>query len=247
MVSVCLSTYNGEKFIEKQIRSILRQLTESDELIVSDDGSTDGTIEIIKSIGDSRINILHHQHSKYYENKKNARNFYYVTENFENALMNAKGDYIFLSDQDDIWLPERVSIVLNKLQSYDCVMCNFATIDENDKVLKNPFYKDNPVVNSMMRNVIKSNFLGCCMAFNRGVLEYSLPFPKNLINHDGWIGCISIQKFQFGFVENVLHLYRRTDFNVSTMTAKSNNPLWFKIAYRIRFLLQLIVRFVRYK
>lgn len=95
MISVCMATYNGEEYIKEQLESILCQLGEMDEIIISDDGSTDNTLNIIESYNDSRIKI-HINTGKH--------GFVY---NFENALQKAKGEYIFLSDQDDIWLPEK--------------------------------------------------------------------------------------------------------------------------------------------
>ena len=89
MISVCMATYNGEKYLREQVGSILTQLGENDELVVSDDGSTDSTIDILKSYNDPRIKIFINtgRHG--------------VNSNFENALRHADGDYIFLSDQDD--------------------------------------------------------------------------------------------------------------------------------------------------
>ena len=98
MNSVCIATYNGEKFIEEQIRSILLQLDSHDEIVISDDHSTDKTIQIIKSINDDRIKIIYNKNNKGY------------TNNFENAISKASGDFIYLSDQDDVWKPTKVKV-----------------------------------------------------------------------------------------------------------------------------------------
>lgn len=107
LVSICMATYNGGKFIREQVDSILNQeFTENEgveiELVVSDDGSTDDTIQILESYHDPRIKIFMHQNKKEHKylnaNQK-------ASENFENALMKAKGDYLFFSDQDDVWMP----------------------------------------------------------------------------------------------------------------------------------------------
>ncbi|MEO5643505.1 MAG: glycosyltransferase, partial [Bacteroidia bacterium] len=95
-ISVCLATYNGEKYIGEQLQSILIQLSQHDEVIISDDSSSDRTIDIVQAFGDSRIIILHGQ------------TFRSPIRNFENALSHAGGQYIFLADQDDVWLPEKV-------------------------------------------------------------------------------------------------------------------------------------------
>ena len=92
MISVCIATYNGEKYIEEQIASILPQLKENDEIIISDDYSTDNTIQVLTKINSKKIKIFKNQGEKGY------------TSNFENAIKQAKGNYIFLCDQDDVWL-----------------------------------------------------------------------------------------------------------------------------------------------
>ena len=89
-ISVCIATFNGEKFIQEQIQSILPQLGEDDEIVVSDDGSTDRTMEILELFKDKRIRLLVNE---------GKHGFIW---NFENALRKAKGDVIFLCDQDDI-------------------------------------------------------------------------------------------------------------------------------------------------
>ena len=103
MNSVCVATYNGEKYIEQQLRSILEQIAPTDEVIVSDDSSIDNTIKIVDSIGDKRIRI---RHSK----------AHYFKDNFIEALREAKGDVIFLSDQDDVWLPGKYERCLKELE-----------------------------------------------------------------------------------------------------------------------------------
>ena len=100
-----MATYNGGKYIKEQIDSILLQLKEEDELVISDDGSIDDTVQIIKSYSDPRIRLFFHlKPSDQNEWSKPAL----ISSNFENALRRAKGDFIFLSDQDDIWLPNKV-------------------------------------------------------------------------------------------------------------------------------------------
>lgn len=99
MISVCMATYNGEKYIKEQIDSILKQLGSDDELVISDDGSSDGTIDIILGYHDPRIHLY-------------KGSFHSPAFNFENALKNATGDFIFLSDQDDIWYDNKVPEIL---------------------------------------------------------------------------------------------------------------------------------------
>src|ERR1700722_16776290 len=94
--SICMATYNGERHIYKQVKSILDQISPQDEVIVSDDYSIDGTIDILKSFNDARIKIFTNEHKKG------------PVGNFENALSKASGDIIFLADQDDEWFSNKI-------------------------------------------------------------------------------------------------------------------------------------------
>jgi glycosyltransferase involved in cell wall biosynthesis len=118
MNSICIATYNGEKYIHQQLTSILSQINIDDEVIISDDDSTDNTIEIIKSLNDKRIKIIH-------------GGFHHFKWNFANALQHSKGEYIFLSDQDDIWIEGKYQACLNKLQKVDLICHNSSVVDEN--------------------------------------------------------------------------------------------------------------------
>lgn len=244
MISVCMTTYNGEKFIKEQIESIISQLGKDDELIVSDDGSTDTTLDIIKKYNDSRIRILHHKKKKNLAKKRNARNFYYTTDNIANAIENAKGDYIFLSDQDDIFMPNKICKMVDALRNSDCVLCNYLVIDSNGQV-NNCFQKKPMFSKSVLLNLIRTPFLGCCMAFTRDTLNYVFPFPKGVFCHDLWIGSICAFKKKITFLEEPLHKYRVHENNVSpSVTRQSCNPVLFKIYYRCVFLYKFFIRIV---
>jgi glycosyltransferase involved in cell wall biosynthesis len=116
--SICIATYNGEKYIQEQIESILCQVDVNDEIIVSDDNSTDNTLAIVKSFNDDRITIYVNQGCKGY------------TGNFENALKYARGEYIFLADQDDIWVMGKVTKCLAYLQDYDFIVSDAIIVDK---------------------------------------------------------------------------------------------------------------------
>lgn len=239
MISVCMATYNGEKFIKEQIDSILCQLSEDDELIISDDGSTDKTLEIINSYDDKRIKLLFHNSKNISIGISELTNFYYTTSNFENALKCAKGDYIFLADQDDIWEKDRINLMIQELHENDLVMCNFSLIDGSGKKTCEKFYDKDPISKFRIINIIKSKFIGCCMAFTRVLLDKSLPFPPELMAHDYWIGCLSSK---YKFIDISLHRYRRHGYNVSPSAEKSQNSFVIKIKYRLIFLFKLYKR-----
>ena len=241
MISVCMAAYNGETYIKEQLSSILNQLTNEDEVIISDDGSTDSTINIIKSFNDERVKILHNKQTKEGKSKHQI-----VTANFENALKNAKGDYIFLADQDDVWKEDKVKISLSYLEKADMVCSNYDVIDNKNSIIKHSFYKDNPISTLFIKNIIKMPFHGCCMAFKKDVLNFALPFSVNLPLHDNWIGILcSINKnYKISYIEEPLVLYRQHSDNVSGI---STNSFFYKVFYRLIFSMQVFKRFLKHK
>lgn len=234
-----MATYNGERFLREQIDSILCQLGPDDELIVSDDGSTDGTLGIIESYGDLRIRLLHHRKKPEYARIRHSRNFYYATDNFENALKAARGDYVFLADQDDVWMENKAELCLAELRNSACVVHNMQVIDEFNVRLSPAWYKENPVPGCWPGIVWRMPLRGCCMGFRRAVLEDVLPFPPGLMVHDYWIAAICLKRFSIGYVALPLIQYREHNNSTSYMV---RNPLAHKIKYRARLFLQILLR-----
>ena len=221
MISVCVATYNGEKFIREQIDSILCQLSSDDEIIVSDDGSTDGTIVIINCIGDKRIRIIEGP-------RKHSPTF-----NFENALKEAKGDYIFLADQDDVWKTNKVEVCMKWLQKYDCVVSDAEVTDSNLNPLYPSLYAIMQVRQGHIYNTVwKNGYTGCCMAFRRNILEASLPFPKDIPMHDIWIGNVAAYKYNVKFIPDKLILFRRHKETISCNGKGSKYSIWQQIKFR---------------
>ena len=221
MISVCVATYNGEKFIREQIDSILRQLSSDDEIIVSDDGSTDGTIVIINCIGDKRIRIIEGP-------RKHSPTF-----NFENALKEAKGDYIFLADQDDVWKTNKVEVCMKWLQKYDCVVSDAEVTDSNLNPLYPSLYAIMQVRQGHIYNTVwKNGYTGCCMAFRRNILEASLPFPKDIPMHDIWIGNVAAYKYNVKFIPDKLIMFRRHNETISCNGKGSKYSIWQQMKFR---------------
>lgn len=230
MISVCVTTYNGEKYLKEQLDSILCQLTESDEVIISDDGSTDATMEIINGYHDPRV--------KLYPNTNRKG----VVGNFENALNKAGGDFIFLADQDDIWMPNKTEIMLTALKKVDLCVCDCELIDAGGNVIYPSFFRLNHSKKGFIRNLIKNSYLGCCMAFKRNIFEYILPFPSNIAMHDIWIGlCVELWGNSL-FLDKRLTKYRRHGNNISPTGSKSSFSIIYKTRYRLNFLYQLLKR-----
>lgn len=217
MISVCMATYNGEKYIKQQMDSILSQLSVDDEIIVSDDGSKDKTIDILRSYHDGRIKIF----------SNNGRHGF--VGNFENSLKHAMGDYIFLCDQDDYWKPNKVEVVLNKLRDYDLVIHNAELVDGQGRSLGKTYYDCTHHKTSFWANFYKTRWLGCCMAFRKNVRDYCLPIPPKLTGHDYWIGMLGMLRFKYAFMDEILMCYRRHGDNLSPSGEKSNHSLWYML------------------
>ncbi|MDD9196712.1 glycosyltransferase family 2 protein [Aliivibrio sp. S3MY1] len=226
-----MASYNGVLFIEMQISSIIKQLSESDELIISDDGSNDGTIDVIKKFieKDKRIKLLSGPQSG-------------LIANFGNALKQAKGDYIFLADQDDIWEDNKVLIFIDKLKYHTLVISDCTVNDIDLKLLNKSFYELNGSKSGFFKNLYKNSFLGCCMAFRRELLTDILPFPNKIPMHDWWIGLVAETKYSTTFISDKLLKYRRHGMNASQTSEKSKSSIITKINYRFSLLYYILLK-----
>lgn len=236
-VSVCLASYNGEKFIHEQIESILSDLGQSDELIICDDGSTDGTCAIIRSFNDTRVTLIH--------NKKNLG----YARNFEKLISLATGDYIFLADQDNIWLKGKVKKVLSVFEKDDSIrlVChNLRPIDAsgNDFEMNMPLCRGGKV-NSfvlLVRHFIKAQFYGCTFCLNRKGINDLLSFPSSTYAHDHWIIVWAAVNGQVFFLDEALIKYRRHDSNLSRL---KRFPFTTILLLRYKLLLQICTAMYR--
>lgn len=226
-VSVAMATYNGEKYIKEQIDSILVNLDKNDELIISDDGSTDNTINIIKSYNDERINLIDGPHKG-------------IKQNFANAISHTTGKYIFLSDQDDIWMNNKVEKIIEifdkkqaKLIVHDAIVFDSAT----NKVIYDSFFKHRNSGSGVIKNIIKNTYIGCCMAFDRDLKKYILPIPDDIEMHDQWIGILNDKYYDDTiFLNEKLIKYRRHNNNASEL---KHYDLKTMIKNRIQFIKEL--------
>ena len=235
-----MTTCNGEKYLRRQLESVLVQLGPEDELIISDDSSTDQTVEIIKSYDDKRIRLL--------ENG----NFGNPVLNLENALKKAQGDFIFLADQDDVWLPGRVKIMSEKLQQYDLVVCNALIVNAEEKIIHKSYFDWKGSGGGFFRNLKKNSFMGSAMAFRRRIAAAALPFPRQIAMHDIWIGLLAECMGRVLFLDERLMYYRRHEKNFTAALHKADNQLsdfkWpYKIKYRFRLLEEVIKRCMKTK
>ena len=232
-ITVCMASYNGGKFIAKQIQSILSQLSSEDELVISDDKSTDNTVAIIMSFNDSRIKLI----------KGPCLGVY---QNFGNAISHATGDIIFLSDQDDIWNPNKVKVVKPLLNTYKLVLHNARIVDEHGNVTNDKLFPSH-VNFSFWKNVLLHQTFGCCIAFSKDIIPLIIPIPNNdNILHETWIS--ALVQLRFGnkscyYVNQNLISYRRHQANVSDFRI-SGRAILPRIWERFTLLYFIFKRFV---
>ncbi|MBB3693785.1 glycosyltransferase family 2 protein [Sphingomonas sp. BK580] len=202
-----MATYNGARYLDEQLRSIVAQLGPDDEVIILDDGSSDRTVELLETYASfcPAITVL-----------RNVRNLG-VLGTFELLLTACSKDIIFLSDQDDIWLDQRRERMIAALSSpgYSAVLTNALILHESPT--NRTFFAPgrSPATNSMWRNFFKNNFIGCCMAFKRDVLTLALPFPPTISMHDWWLGTCAVAIGKVAYISEPSLLYRRHDSNQS--------------------------------
>ena len=251
MISVCMTTYNGERFLREQIDSIVGQLSPEDELVISDDGSKDATLDIINSYEDNRIKLFHH------EKIEQKYPFSYTTANIQNALRNAKGDYIFMADQDDVWLPNKVNIMMEYCQNADLVLADCYDVDAQLHILCESHFKLYGAKSGIIHNIIgPCCYLGSNMCFRRSLMNKFMDIP-NVVPHDLWIGLIANLKGKLVLIPEKTMLYRRHEDNVSSINnrllkgknttssiRRNSNSFFFKLKYRFDIIFCLLNRII---
>ena len=206
MISAVIAAFNGERFIADQILSVLPQLGAGDELLVSDDNPSDpGTAEAVKRFAESDGRI------KYLTGPSKG-----VIKNFEFLISRAKGDYIFLCDQDDVWLEGKVEAVMKEFdRGADVVMHNaYITDGALDRTGATTF-EMNRAGTGIIKNIVKNTYQGSCMAFRSELKKYILPFPDRLPMHDQWIGLVGEKHGSVRLIDRPYLLYRRHGSNLS--------------------------------
>lgn len=209
-IDVLMATYNGEKYIKEQIESILNQTYKNINLIISDDKSNDRTPEILQELAkkDSRITV--------YIQKENLG---YV-KNFEFLLNKVESNYYMLSDQDDVWLPEKIEKSMEKLkqENADFVFGDLEVVDENLKTIYPSFCdfmllsrKINKTINTSKINYLYNCVTGCTILSKKEYIKEILPIPQNskYVIHDYWMGLVLSFKGKLAFIPEKYIKYRQ--------------------------------------
>ncbi len=220
-LTVCMAVHNGAQYVSEQVASILPQISMGDELIVCDDNSTDDSVSIVSRFNDSRIRVI--------PTSKPG-----VVGTFESALSEARGSYIFLSDQDDVWSPNKVQVMKTHLRDIEMVVSDCVVVDERLNVLQPSFHQFSNAGRGVVKNLIRNTYMGCCMAFHRKVLERALPIPHGVAMHDAWLGIVADLFFRVAFISDTLVQYRRHPGNFTALNTHERKPIIEPISQRLR-------------
>ncbi len=227
VVDILLPTYNGERFVRAQIESILSQTYQNWRLLIRDDGSSDGTMDILRSyLGGypDRMTLV-----------EDGRDHLGACQSFAALLSHSTSDYVAFCDQDDVWFPEKMELTLNRMirleQAYDkpvLVHTDIKVVDKNLCLLSDSFWKYqrvNPGRKNLNHVLIQNNVTGCAMMINRKLKDISLPIPQEAIMYDWWIALAASAFGVFDYIDTPTMLYRQ--HSRSDTGAKKYTPWYF--------------------
>jgi len=215
-ISIALATYNGSKYLKKQLDSFVHQSRLPDELIICDDCSVDETDKIVREfISEAPFTVL------YFKNNKNLG----YAKNFEQAVLYCSGDIIFFSDQDDVWYKDKIFKIEDAfLSNPDALL----VMHDADIVLHNAD-KTGFTLQGQTKSLglkLERDFgLGCCMAFKQELVAISMPLPFNYSLHDVWLNTMAIHLHKKIILPDVLSFYRRHGLNTTAWIAGSCKKL----------------------
>jgi len=207
MISVCMAVCNGQRYLQEQLASVLSQLPEDAEVVVVDDCSTDASLALIAAFDDGRIRIL-----------RNGERLGAI-KTFERAIAEARGELIFLCDQDDIWAPSKVERFVAAFAADAGVLLAISDarlIDGEGRLLAESFFAQRGgFVPGCLANLARNRYLGCALAFRAALKPVILPFPGDIPMHDMWIGILASLKGRVTCLDEALIAYRRHQSNAS--------------------------------
>ena len=218
-VDVLISTYNGEQYIREQLSSLFSQTYHNFKVLVRDDGSNDNTIQIVKEFVaeySNKINIIEDD----FGNLGSSISFMKLLES-------SVSDYIMFCDQDDVWLPNKIEVTLNKIQDMEekyfdqplLVFSDLTVVDNELNTINDSFWsyqKIDPNIVYDWKNLAAQNVItGCTIMLNRKAKNCCLPFELPFLLHDQWTGVCVSKVGEVGFIEEKTLLYRQHNRNVA--------------------------------
>ena len=215
-IVILLGTYNGEPYIEEQIKSIQDQTRQNWTLFIRDDGSTDNTVRILNSYQqeDNRIRVIVDKKS----NLGTCGNFNELCK----AALKTDVETLLFCDQDDVWLPDKIENQVNAIQRIEnqygkgcpiLVHSDLSVVDSHLKRIHKSFLAYHGVRNvekEALGTLLAQNYItACASAFNRSLLKLATPIPDEVLMHDWWFALCAAACGQIGFIETPMTLYRQ--------------------------------------
>jgi glycosyltransferase involved in cell wall biosynthesis len=210
-ISIGLAVYNGEKYLQDQLDSYLLQTQYPQELVICDDCSSDNSVKIIKEFKKiAPFDVL------IYENDNNLG----FTKNFEKVLSLCSGSIIFLSDQDDVWSSNKIRTISRVFEKNLEVMAVIHSGYLSNKTLE---FIGNDKLSQIMRGYGSDQVFvtGALSAFRKELVEFALPFPANLVSHDGYLHYIAKVMGKRIVLKDILQTIRRHENNTSEWIVNS--------------------------
>lgn len=218
-----MATYNGEKYLHEQVDSILGQTIQDFELVICDDCSSDKTLSILREFerADDRIRVYANEHNLGFK------------DNFGKAISLCETEYIALADQDDIWYPDHLELLINNIGDSSLAVGDTYLIDADGKEMGITGWKQESNVNIPTSNqgkamsflLYRSHYLGNAMLFKKELAERALPIPANLPYHDAWLYIVACFFGGVVCVNKPITKYRRTANSVTGMRTKKVHRL----------------------
>lgn len=229
-ISVPIPVFNGEKYLPTQLNSILKQLSEEDEVVISYNKSNDSTWDIITDY-----------EKKYKIIKVIVCETLGVLPNSQNALKHCRGKYILFADQDDYWLDRKVECVLTAFSQCNppVVLHNMRYANGDLQPSDVTLFKERHSHPGLLWNLIKNSYHGGCMAIDSKYIDVFYPIPAKIGFGDRWVGLVGEMCGNPVFIPEVLMLYRRHENNLSPRNRRSTKII---IPERIRLIIELYKR-----
>lgn len=231
-----MAVYNGEKYLREQIDSILCQLSDKDELVVSYDESSDASKTILDDYvsKDERVRV--------YKNPYRPG----VVKNFQNSVEHCTGDIIFYSDQDDVWMADKIETVMKEFADpHVAVVFHDASVTDVNLNITEPstFKLRGGARETTFGNLFRLSYIGCCMAFRAEYKPVVVPIPTIYRSHDWWTGCLlGAGRTKMKAIHKPLIYHRNHGSNV---TPNKRPPLWYQLQVRWIIIKNIILRYKR--
>lgn len=240
-IEILLASYNAEKYIVPQIDSILNQSYEKVSIIISDDGSTDKTLNILRNFRDKHENITLIQNNS--ENKGHLGNFSYLSS----YAKKGSADYFCFSDQDDVWHSDKLTVLMEKMALLEkkhgkktpiLVHSDLRVVNSNLEEIAPSFIRyqglPNPAKHQFSKLLLQNIVTGCALMINRALLEKATPIPEEALVHDWWFALCAKYFGILYYIDTPLIDYRQHGLNsIGAISFKDRTSFFKKHIYQV--------------